>query len=729
MAAKVKKERFAAGHEERFRVLESQVQFLGDEKKDGKRRFKAVAYTGKDVGRFWGRMIINSSGLKRDEKMGMLLEHDDRSPVAVCESHDVDKKTGLVTLEGYFLSDKASEDAAKVIARADEGWPWKMSVGVRFLKHHDLEEGAEETVNGRKCAGPMTIIDEAQLFETSFIHVSPADWDTEAAVMRAKAQERSMGDENQATTPAAPTPILKLSAISADERKELKSELKAEQKKAREAMRAAIPGNGATVKAFRSRALRAGLSPLEAKAQWADELTKQLKDKKDKLRAIKSIQSDKIGEGVSFSELEVVHADPKGAIMKLEDRVALALEDDSIGGLWDEHSRKALLGALKPRFRVPELLNGQKNLRHLDKAIEVMARDLYNVAKERKDTRFMSPTAREMVGVYLALERLGVGKSGPDLARVVVKGFIGSFYQSYEEEYTSAWAQKLTFQVPSDQEAELVRWLAAPPQLQEWKGPRIAKDLPIYSQILQNLLYEATLDVDKFDWKNQKFGLITKSFGEMGAVASQHWDLIVSLNLIEANPVGYDSKNFFSTTHTLGGDSGTMVNDLTVAGGFGSLQVADPANPTQLEAAKILLQCVPQLRTFKWANGLPINGTARKFLVMVPSVNPAFEGAFLAATRNERLDLGATNPLFATGHNFEVVPNPYLTSSQYVYIFRLDTSRSPFLRAEPGPIEMQWMGEGTTYAFENHKYAMGLESTRGIAPGAWESALRLKIGA
>jgi hypothetical protein len=150
----------------------------------GPRRFDAVAYSGVEVGRSFGRMVVKTSGIQRAKKTGMLLEHDDNSGVAVADDHAANPD-GTLRLSGYFLDDVASRgEASALVAKMDQGFPIKMSIGIRFLEHHFVDEGQEEEVNGRTVDGPIVVVDESFLFETSFIHVNPADLATSTQVSR-----------------------------------------------------------------------------------------------------------------------------------------------------------------------------------------------------------------------------------------------------------------------------------------------------------------------------------------------------------------------------------------------------------------------------------------------------------------------------------------------------------------------------------------------------------------
>lgn len=707
----------SAGHEERFRAEGTELVVLKAEE-NKPRRFKATAYTGVDVGRFWGRMVINSSGIQRGKHTAMLVEHNDGAPVGVADEMEVDK-TGKVSLSGYLLSEKASEGrSSHLMALADEGFPLKMSVGVRFLKHHDLEEGAEEEINGRKFAGPMTVIDECHLFETSFIHASPADLATEATVMRA-AQEKPMA------LPQDPNTTSQGASLSEDEKEKLRREGVERERSAVKAKEEALKSAFPKRPKFVARMLAAGKTLDEAREHDRVRSREKLAEVRAERRAQEKLAQSFAHVGAGHTPgTGTLELDAKFAGMTLEQRVDVEVLDQPIlRDLWGDESKRALLSLHKTKDRRStsgQLLLGGNARTAL--SIDHMGRDLIDVARalQHELGHAVGPITLERI------EQFGIAKVGPDLGRITVKGFIGTFYSAYEESLSGNVFSKVSYQLQSDQETEIVRWLAAPPQLQEWKGPRVAKGLQIYTQLLQNKLFETTVRVDKWHFQQQKFDLINKSFGNYGGVTSQHWDQIFAA-LLEANTTSYDTFNFFSKTHTLGGDSGTMTNDLTSGQGFNSLAIADPQLPTQIEAARILMQCTPHAQDFKWANGINMNGTAAKWLVLVPT---KWKSIFQAAVSSERLDTGQTNPIYAMKEQFEVAALPYLTATNpYIYLLRLDTPNSPFLRAEPQPITMLWQGPGSHFEFVEHCYAMGLESVRGLANGAWESAMRLTLGA
>lgn len=797
-------ERFRDGHEERFRDPGTSLRLLGGVLPGGSRlgaalgdgadgepgkgdsrkpvKFEAVAFTGVCIGRGWGQMIVNSAGVKRDSSSAMLLEHNDQAATAVCTDHDVDKK-GVITLRGDFLSPRASRYSEEVIRLAEEGWPWKMSIGIRFLKHSIMKHGEEVEANGRAFKfeqqneyDRMVYVEESHLFETSFIYCSPADLATSAAMLshgsrlglssgeadRLKESDMLIrgrrafffmapdkdvpigGGSGQLPTGAPPAgsanPVpantgasqpgvraysqadvdaLTARAKSDGERGATESRAKLESD-----LTAAFPGRPKFVRAC----LTKGMSVDQAKLADYDRAQKKLAEREGDDATIAKLAAKSKHGGLGFdasrahsvSQQRGVPGDTRYAGKTIAERAAIEVGEDPILQqiFGDDYATKAYGAALTYARKIHK--SGKPLIDPVIRAACIAA------------LQSCDPGA----GIFGPREaRLaGAGRNAPDYSPLAVDGLIGSFHQGMDEEFNGHWARDLMFNTGSTQEADFVRWLGQFPQLQPWRGARQAKNAPIYQILMVSDRYEATVDFDKMDWRLQRFGLISNFMDQGGAVAARHWELLFTKSL-EANLNSYDGVAYFSGNHTLGGDSGIMANDCTSSGAggtfaAGTLAVADPLNPTPLECARILLQITPHFRTFRANNGEPINGTAKKFVVMV---HPTYEGNFFAGTRNERLDLGQTNPLFGSPNEYRVVSNARLGlfggSIQYGYIFREDTMHKPFLCGEPGPLEMQFQGPGSHYEFTLGKYAFGLDTMRVVVGGAWESAIRFHIGA
>lgn len=665
-----------------------------DPKGPGPRRFSMVAYTGATVSRYYGDFTVDLKGIARDGKTAMLLEHNDQEPVAVADEHETGKNG--IKLSGYFLD---TEEGKRVQHLADQGFPWKASIGIRPLKVETLEDGAEAEVNGRTVKGPHTIWRGAHLFETSFIHANPADLATEVQVM-SNQEKKNMADTEQnkvALAAALPTPDARLVAATPAEM------LKEFPKAPRHALEM----------------LAAGKTLLEAKAEYASVLEKKLEKLKQEPETV-SIETLKVQEGhrgLGFDAARVeVPADRFKGLPIPERAAAEISSDETLHRIFTPE-----IGSAQPEKLYASVLK-YENARRKDgsflmnpKTVALAAESL----REMADRRF-GPIDSEKFGSY--------GKTGPDYSAVTVKGFLGQFTWAFEQEMAGIWAPRVGLKVESNQETETHRWLGLFPQMTEWLGGIREDGMPIYSFAITNKLYRASIGIDKNDFKFQKFGLINMRMGEAGAIAAEHWNALVS-TLLEANGTAYDGVAFFASTHTLGGASGmnapsgftaSMKNDLTKAD-YSGLAVADVNNISVQEFAAGLLQATPHMRSFLANNGQPINGGARRFVIMVPQ---ALEGVSQAAVRSERLNYGQSNPLDYQGITYNVVVNPRLTNGARIYILREDSNNKPFILQEPGAPEVLFQGPGSYLEWVQHKFGFGIESTRAAGYGAWECAVR-----
>lgn len=324
------------------------------------------------------------------------------------------------------------------------------------------------------------------------------------------------------------------------------------------------------------------------------------------------------------------------------------------------------------------------------------------------------------------------GKSGHDYGNLTVKGYLGDLFQGMEDVLGGSWAPRIGIKIQSDQKTEFHRWLGPPPMLREWLSNRQAKGMPIYEQVVTNRLFEATLDIATEDFRFDKHGMIQRRFGELGRRASQHWELLTT-EQIELNATAYDGVAFFASTHTLGGSSPTMVNDLT-SGTIPSLAWASPTRPTFAEFALSLVESAQQFYTFRDAFNIPINGGVKEIAVMVPTNMIA--GAF-GAVRANRMNFGQDNLLQLQDFNFKIIPNPFLgatvnsnaaTFAKMFYLFREDAVAKPYILQEAVAPEIEWQGPGSHVAFTENKYLLGIKAERAVGNGAWEHAIRCTSG-
>lgn len=170
---------------------------------DGTRRptFEILAYTGAPMrlAGFANGVIIELAGLKpRGPRIPILRDHDNGRVIGQADSITIDRSG--VRLAGTITGD--DDDARSIVTHSKNGFRWQASIGATIVRQEFLREGEKATVNGRSVAGPMTIVRQASLFETSFVAVG-ADGDTETNIA-ARRGTMSTSTETAELT-AAPT--------------------------------------------------------------------------------------------------------------------------------------------------------------------------------------------------------------------------------------------------------------------------------------------------------------------------------------------------------------------------------------------------------------------------------------------------------------------------------------------------------------------------------------------
>lgn len=160
-----------------------------------KRRYKMNAYTGAPVRGWRQPVIIDLAGIKiGDGQHPIFRQHDPNRIAGWTESITNDGK-GIV-IEGTLTD--TTEAGREVAALADDGFRWQASIGIEYSRVEDVTAGTDVTVNGRNLAGPITIIRQSTLKESSFVPLG-ADGDTSAVVLTAGSESLASMEEKPMT--------------------------------------------------------------------------------------------------------------------------------------------------------------------------------------------------------------------------------------------------------------------------------------------------------------------------------------------------------------------------------------------------------------------------------------------------------------------------------------------------------------------------------------------------
>ena len=333
-----------------------------------------------------------------------------------------------------------------------------------------------------------------------------------------------------------------------------------------------------------------------------------------------------------------------------------------------------------------------------------------------------------------------LGLSPYDMSAITVRGIVGRFFKTVEDELAKGFAFRIGVPIPSNQRTETYKWLGHTQQLRRWLGGRLYRGLPIRSYSLENLVFEDTLIVDIEDWRFDKTGQLPIRFAELGHRGAAHWDKLAT-DALTTNGNAWDGVAFFSANHVMGGNApATQSNDLAAAA-VPALTVSDTDNLTQNEATKILLQVFPQFYTFQDNAGEPYNDGMREVAVMVP---PAHAGPFMAAVRALLVEAGETSPISVLSEwRFKIIVNSRLTDNTVIYFFRTDSPMKPLIlqavfraaanRAPDGTfdatsdMELEFRGAGSHDAFHRNSYVFGLKAVRNVGYGEWAHAIRCTL--
>ncbi len=303
------------------------------------------------------------------------------------------------------------------------------------------------------------------------------------------------------------------------------------------------------------------------------------------------------------------------------------------------------------------------------------------------------------------------------------RNIVGSFYRRYESDRDGNWAGKIGWiNNLANQETETYKMLGAVSELREWSGGRQGRELELFSYAIKNKVFESTLRFGLDDLRRDKTGQILARIGDLAARTADHWNKLLTDLIEDTTSTCYDGATFFNSAHS-NGDSGS-VDNLLVAGDVGDLNVATAADPTQDEMAKAVLGVIEKMYAFKDEAGVPVNGGAREFCVMVPA-NMA--GATWGALRSERLSSGESNVLRSADFNVMPIVNPRLSQTADFFVFRTDSSIKPFILQEEDGVKVNVVGAGSEHEFKHREHLFGVEAVRNVGYGEFLYAAKATL--
>ena len=294
---------------------------------------------------------------------------------------------------------------------------------------------------------------------------------------------------------------------------------------------------------------------------------------------------------------------------------------------------------------------------------------------------------------------------------LLTKGLRSEFFNRFES--TPTYYQDLATRVVSSTHTEVYRWLGTVPQMREWGTGRLARGLRSESYSVENLKYEATLEVDRDELADDQTGQIRVRVGELAERAATHKDFLMAQLINNGAGVGYegyDNVPFFSANH-VSGDSGAQSNMITADASL-------PTLPNTLEFRNSLIQAVSQVLSLKDDQGQPMSLAADGLYCIVP---PNMYFSALEAV-NSTVTNNTTNVLEGVAR---VVAFPWLTDTTKWFLLKNNGVIRPFIFQDREPIEFNALAETSDEAFKREKYLYGVRARYRIAYGYWQFGVQV----
>lgn len=300
------------------------------------------------------------------------------------------------------------------------------------------------------------------------------------------------------------------------------------------------------------------------------------------------------------------------------------------------------------------------------------------------------------------------------------RAIIGEFYKTLEQDVGAAWVNGVSNYFTSDQDSETYKWLGMVPALRQWVGGRNANGFRENGISIENLHYEATIEVLVREMRRDKTGQVMTRIRELAQRTNAHWaSLLSTLVLNGTSTTCYDGQYFFDTDHSEG-DSGSQSNDITTDISAVPAQVHGVVTaPSPEEFQQAIQKSIVTMLGFVDDQGEPMNENATSFLVMVPTGLSQYAQAAMSTMR-------ASGPATVDMDGFSIglAVNARLSSwTDSFATFRTDSNVKALIRQEEMGVQLKVKAEGSEYEFDNDAHQYGVDTWRNVGYGYWQNAV------
>jgi len=230
-------------------------------------------------------------------------------------------------------------------------------------------------------------------------------------------------------------------------------------------------------------------------------------------------------------------------------------------------------------------------------------------------------------------------------------------------------------------------WLGDFPQMKEWLGDRVLKDLAAYNYQITRKKFEATIEVNSEDIEFDNIGIVKPRIQMMASEAKTHYDFL-TYGVLETNGFCYNGKKFFATDHP-------MVT--APASTFSNLGVKALTQDSFLEARG-------NMRKIKGDTGTPLRIVPN--LLIVP---PALEQTAVDILKKDFLAGGESN---TTKGYAEILVADYLTDDKAWYLMDATKPLKPLILQKTKEIRFMAMDKpDDENVFMRDKFRYGVDTS------------------
>lgn len=145
------------------------------------------------------------------------------------------------------------------------------------------------------------------------------------------------------------------------------------------------------------------------------------------------------------------------------------------------------------------------------------------------------------------------------MPQVISAALLANLFTGFKTSFQGAFAgvspsfERIATVVPSSTKTEDYAWLGKWPRIREWIGDRQVNELAASRYSITNKSFETTVEVDRDDIEDDRVGIYTPMFAELGrAVAVFPDELVYGLLAAGFTTKCYDGQYFFDTDHPVG---------------------------------------------------------------------------------------------------------------------------------------------------------------------------------